>query len=1321
MDKSSITPLDEKNYATWKIQVKMALIREDLWNIVNGTAAEPTEATALARYISRKDKALALIVLSIQPRLLYLIGDPQDPINVWKSLQDIFQKKSWSNKFRLKKQLYGMRLNNGDKLQEHLKKMMEIFDELSVIGDPQSDEDRVICLLSSLPDKFSTLVTALEANEKVPSWETVVDRLMHEDGKSDSNVSKNDNALISKSNKFNSTSNNRNWMNNVKCYACGRSGHIKKYCNRLKNKDVDKNSHHGYHNHANTAAQREEEDIAIYARNYSAVETEQLNKNLWIFDSGCTQHVCNDRSMFINFSAGNGTSKIEIGDGTPLVVGGKGDVIMQAVLPDKIQKLTLKNVLFVPDMNHNLISVSQCTSMNKQVMFYDKTCKIISNDNKLIACGSRVGKLYYIDCTSPSHANVANAHCTPDLWHRRLGHVCNGSLQKMVNQNLVRGLDNVKVNENEICHDCAAGKMHRSPFPIHDYSEPRKKFELIHSDVCGKLTPESVGGASYIVTFIDDATRYCWIYALKSKDEVFAKFKEWKIMIETQFETKIKNLKTDNGGEYCSNEFENFLKVHGIRHLKTIPKTPEQNGMAECKNRHLIETVRSMISDANVGKDLWGEAVTTANYIINRCYTRSLPNMTPYEALHGKKPSIGHLRVFGSRVHAHIPKDERTKLDFKSRNAILVGYGDNVKGYRLYDPSTKKIFYSRDVIFDESRQGGFEKESSSHDAAKQEVTTPVIHVTHEEENPSDTESTGDEELTPENESSESDDAEFYDSIISPDNEVIAPRQSTSGRMIRPPHRLGEWCSLATSSQEPTTVQEALHGPEAHLWLAAMNEEMDSMKENNVWKLVDLPKNANLIKCKWVFKRKLGSDGKVSNYRARLVARGYSQKYGIDFEETYSPVVRFESIRTILSIAAQRNLKVHSMDVSVAFLNSDLNENLYMSQPENFSVGNKHMVCKLNKAIYGLKQSSMCWYEEFSKTLKDMNFTQSETDQCVYTYFSDNLLCIIALYVDDLMLVCNSEDFLKSVKAKLQNKYKVKDLGIAKQFLGVNVHCRENSIFIEQTAFTENLLLKFGFHESKPISTPVDTSMKLGDHEDKSESFDKEIYQSAIGNLLYLSHRTRPDICFAVANVARYSSCPTRQHWQAVKRIFRYLRGTANYGIVYGMSEHPCFGYSDADFAGDLRDRKSTSGFCFLFGNAVISWKSTKQTCVALSTAESEYVALSTCAQEAIWLQKLLIDLKCYDRNKAMLIKEDNQSALSLSKNNKGHTRAKHIEIKYHFCREMINAGKIKVEYCPTADMLADIFTKGLPAERFSRLRLLLGMKPFVNPFAIEKE
>ena len=285
---------------------------------------------------------------------------------------------------------------------------------------------------------------------------------------------------------------------------------------------------------------------------------------------------------------------------------------------------------------------------------------------------------------------------------------------------------------------------------------------------------------------------------------------------------------------------------------------------------------------------------------------------------------------------------------------------------------------------------------------------------------------------------------------------------------------------------------------------------------------------------------------------------------------------------------------------------------------------------------------------------------------------------------------------------------MKDLGKIKQFLGVNVHHKNDKIFLEQSNFTETLLEKFDFTNAKPISTPVDTSMKLYKSGENEENFNTEIYQSAVGALLFLSTRTRPDICFAVSTVAKYCVNPNKNHWQAVKRIFRYLKGTINLGISYSKSPNPCVGYSDADFAGDLNDRKSTSGFCFMYGNGIVSWKTQKQTCVSISTAEAEYVSLSICSQEAVWLRKLLLDLKVSDNN-PMLIYEDNQSALCLAKNNKIHGRAKHISIKFHYVRDMVNTGVIRLQYCPTEDMIADIFTKGLSSARFIRLRSMLGM------------
>ena len=1319
MNNSLITPLTERNYATWKVQIKMSLVKDDLWGFVDGTEVAPTDATALAKFNTRKNKALASIVLTIDPKILYLIGDPTDPASVFKKLQDTFQKKSWSNKFRLKQSLYNLRLSNDGGLQEHLRKMMNIFDEMAVVGNPVEDEDKVICLLSSLPGKFSTLVTALEASDTVPSWDSVVERLLHHESKRSLGHSNNDdNAMV-----VNRPNNHYNKFpkNNSGCFECGRQGHIRKNCYKFiaKQKKKSGDGTKPGASKVNVVENSRKDDVILYANNYAAF-SRNIDKNCtWILDSGATQHMCNDKNFFSNFEEIEGTSLVEIGDGTPLVAQGRGDVILHMYLPnDSSRNVTLTNVLYLPDLKHNLVSISQCNANSKKTVFYENSCSIFSKDNDLIAYGKRSGKLYILDCAMSNLGSAQAAMRKPvsaTLWHRRLAHISNHSLQKMVQNKIVDGIDCKDFSTDVICEDCCMGKNHRTPFPNHGKGKPREILELISSDVCGKITPASKGGAEYFVTFIDHATRYCWVYPIKTKDEVFDTFKVFKAEVENIYKSKIRFFRTDNGGEYCSHLFENFLKTHGIVHQKTVAKNPAQNGVSERRNRYLIETVRCMLSDADLSKEYWAEALATANYVHNRSFTSCL-DVTPYEALNGHKPNLGHLRVFGSKCFAHIPCDERSKLDVKSKTSIFLGYGTNIKGYRLYDVSKHKIFHSRDVIFvecgrgidvqkEQGRSPNIDPVQTSHGYPGNGVVE-LLDMQSVADNDSDHHNSDDDSSIDEI-ASDDESFEFYDSIA-PDSPDPPVRRST--RSVNPPDRYGEWCSLATSLPEPTNVTEALAGREANLWLKAMQSELDAMRFNDVWKLVKPPPNTNIIKCKWVFKRKYDIAGNILGYKARLVGCGYSQKYGIDYDEIYSPVIRFESIRCILSLAVQHDLSVHAMDVSSAFLNSTLSEELYMSQPEHFHVkGKEDYVCKLNKAIYGLKQSSKCWNTSFSSTLLELNFKQSVNDSCVYTYFSNDVICIIGLYVDDLVIACNSAKFLSEIKNKLQSSYKMKDLGEIKQFLGVSIKRKDDKIFIDQSKFTQNLLEKFDFINSKSIATPVDISQKLSPTKENDVKFDKEKYQSAVGALLFLSTRTRPDISFAVSNVAKYASNPSIRHWQAIKRIFRYLNGTLNYGILYSKQNSECYGYSDADFAGDVSDRKSTSGYCFMFGGATVSWKSAKQQCVSLSTTESELVALSTATQEAIWLKKLLHDFHA-GSDRPMLLYEDNQSALCLAKSSKGHGRAKHVDVKYFFVRDMIQSNKIVVEYCPTDNMLADIFTKGIPSERFVRLRTLLGVK-----------
>ena len=519
--------------------------------------------------------------------------------------------------------------------------------------------------------------------------------------------------------------------------------------------------------------------------------------------------------------------------------------------------------------------------------------------------------------------------------------------------------------------------------------------------------------------------------------------------------------------------------------------------------------------------------------------------------------------------------------------------------------------------------------------------------------------------------------------------------------------------LSTEQQDPSSVSEAKSSPDRVKWTDAMERELESLRSNEVWRLVEPPPNRKIIGSKWVFKRKVDANGVVERYKARLVAQGCTQRYGLDYEETFSPVVRFESIRYVVALGAQHKLQLQQMDVSTAFLHGELTEEVYMKQPEGFVEQVKeHLVCRLNRSIYGLKQSPRCWNHALDSRLKEMGFKQTPGDPCLYINpDSEGEMFIVAVYVDDIVLGGRSKAKMIAVKAELSQKFEMKDLGTLHHFLGVKVIQDQLAgvIWIGQPLYTEKILQRYGMQDSKPVDTPVSPDVKLVATERADDVCNQQLYQAVIGSLLYLSTKTRPDIAYAVCSVARFCSQPTKRHWTAVKRILRYLRGTSNLGLIY-REDNPraITGYSDADWAGDVGDRKSTSGYVFLMGRAAISWKSNKQTCVALSTAEAEYVALSAAAQEAMWLQQLTSDL-LNESIREMTILEDNQSTICLAKNQNVHGRTKHIDIKYHFIRDMVAAGRIKLTYCSSENMIADILTKGLPVKQFEKLRGLAGV------------
>ena len=430
-----------------------------------------------------------------------------------------------------------------------------------------------------------------------------------------------------------------------------------------------------------------------------------------------------------------------------------------------------------------------------------------------------------------------------------------------------------------------------------------------------------------------------------------------------------------------------------------------------------------------------------------------------------------------------------------------------------------------------------------------------------------------------------------------------PRRSNRTR--KPPERdgfiTGDWWEFEESlnadtyenTEEPTTIQEALNSSAKVKWKEALDSEYTSLIKNRAWNLVELPKGRKPVGCRWVFKIKHNANGAVERYKARLVAKGYSQEEGIDYEETFSPVARYTSIRSGLAIANQLDLELHQMDVQTAFLNGELEEEIYMLQPEGYKEkGKENFVCKLNKSIYGLKQASRCWFKTMDAYMKNNDYEQCQADSCLYVKRVGAEFIIIALYVDDMLLACSSKQLLQNEKEALQKRFCMKDLGEARYCLGIQIERNraEKRMLLHQSTYLSNLLRKYGMQNCKEVSTPQVTGSTLLANE--ADPVDKQRYQALIGSLTYAVTATRPDIAQSLGSVNQFSSNPSGEHWQSVKRILRYIKGTLDWGIQFDGSKEEgvqLSGFVDADWGGNVNGRKSQSGYMFTICGGVVSW------------------------------------------------------------------------------------------------------------------------------------
>ena len=852
--------------------------------------------------------------------------------------------------------------------------------------------------------------------------------------------------------------------------------------------------------------------------------------------------------------------------------------------------------------------------------------------------------LYFIPISSLLHLE-AHATITLQQAHQRFGHASTERLKYLPAS--TEGLD-IKGDSREFCEACAYSKTRTTPFPAERRTKPSRRFEIVSSDLKGPLLESSKEGYRYYITFNCLFSKWCWISFLrhKSSAEVLEATKRFIADVKADTGQRLAILLTDNGAEYVNQDMSTFLLQKNIKHQRTAPYSPQQNGLAERQNQTPIGMARCVLIESQLPYENWTHAIRYSAHTLNRLPTRSLNWKTPYEKWMGRTPTVGHLRPFGCIAYAHVDTQLRASLHPTSAKCIFLGYTERQKAFVLQRIDNQKILVNRNVVFDER---------------------PQRTILHQPVPPQGT------------------------AIQSPDPLEIIDLQ--------------EECYVNSTSVDmkfPRTYKEAMQSPDARLWHQAASEEMDAHRKNSTWTLVTPPANAKIISGRWVFTTK--NKGNEVVYKARYVARGFSQTGGIDYHETFSSVLTMTSLRTLIAIAVTKGWKLVQRDFTTAYLNAPIQIPIYMQQPEGFvQGGGKRKVCLLNKALYGLKQAGRAWQHSLFDLLQQEGFQQLKTEPCLWTKHAGKDLTIVAVYVDDIIITGSNPHMIDKTSHALGNRFKMKELGNLHKFLGITVTSNKDGITLTQSDYITQIAKKYGQHNCKPVATPMDHTYQGTTEEEEIQH--KYPTREALGCLMYLSNCTRPDISYAVNNLARHVTKPTYRQWKSIQRIVKYLLSTCNIGIHFSSrSSLLITGWADSDFAGDSCDRNSTTGWLYKIGKNTVAWKSTKQKMVTLSTTEAEYVAACDAAKEAMWLQQLLAELQVIDNSNVPTLNQDNQSAIFIEKNHSVKQRTKHIEIKYHFIRMFIQEGKLAVKYCPTNEMTADILTKPLSRKAFWKHR-----------------
>ncbi|GJR14873.1 retrovirus-related pol polyprotein from transposon TNT 1-94 [Tanacetum coccineum] len=961
----------------------------------------------------------------------------------------------------------------------------------------------------------------------------------------------------------------------------------------------------------------------------NAVRGKPQQDDTGFVDSGCSRHMTGNIAYLSDFKEFDGGYVTFRGGAHGGRISGKGTL--------KTDSLDFEDVYFVNELKFNLFSVSQMCDKKNYVLFTDTECLVLSpnfklpDESQILLKIPRKDNMYSFDMKNIVPKETLTclvAKATSDesmLWHRRLGHINFKNINKLVKDNLVRGLPTKRFENDQTCVACLKGKQHRASCKSKVLNPITKPLFMLHMDLFGPTFVSSLMHKKYCLVVTDDYSRFTWVFFLTTKDETSEILKNFIKEIENLVDKKVKIIRSDNGTEFKNKVLDDFVREKGIKREYSVARTPQQNG---------------------------AEAVSTACYVQNRVLVVKPHNKTPYELFRGFKAALSFMKPFGYHVTILNTLDSLGKFDGKSDEGFFVGYSFSSKAFTVNNTRTRRVEENLHIGFLENKpmiEGNGPKWLFDIDSLTQSMNyLPVAAGTIINE------STGtQEELNTDNENDAKDKSDddsspkevnatgqhvntaspdvttgsFKLNVVGPSVNIASLYDQDSPKdmfTIRASHTLeATHVEFFSDEDEPEVDLGNITNSYTARRITKPNSKQGFLRRTSAiqtpvgldtygfafWKRV--------IGTKWVFRNKKDKRGIVIRNKARLVAQDHRQEEGIDYEEVFSPVARIEAIRLFLAYVSFMGFLVYQMDVKSTFLYGTIEEEVYITQPPGFKdPDHPDKVYKVAKALYGLHQTPRAWYETLANYLLGNGFKRGKIDQTLFIKKQKGDIFLVQVYVDDIIFGSTNKDLCTGFEKLMNDKFQMSSIGELTFFLGLQVQQKEDGIFISRDKCVAKILKKFNYTDVKSASTPIDLEKPLVKDGD-ADDVDVHLYRSMIGSLMYLT-ASRSDIMFAVCACTRFQVTLKISHVLAVKRIFRYLKGKPTLGLwYYRDSPFELVSYTDSDYARATQDRKSTTEGCQFLGNRLISWQCKKQTMVATSTTEAEYVAAAIDLEKAI--------------------------------------------------------------------------------------------------------